>query len=263
MSMLDCPLVIKTKITEENFVLLIKELSLKYRTSWIRKCIRFDGTYLYVDEITSEFGRYHCLDDVIQILRRCVPTNEQVGIIFSGNWSYQVADLYFVDGKIVTTNPIVIEDCDSYTKAMINEIIENNRRIYLERKNQFMPDFPKSSPCVNSLLSCCREERWKSNKITVPYEIFQQAIDNIVVHEQYTILHDKNDFIKDIDYIDVVMPNIVYTDGVHQYNINDINNPILLKICENFGISPMAVYYKNAYDGLYYKYCDVEIYFNK
>lgn len=73
----------------------------------------------------------------------------------------------------------------------------------------------------------------------------------------------KNDFIKDIDYIDVVMPNIVYTDGVHQYNINDINNPILLKICENFGISPMAVYYKNAYDGLYYKYRDVEIYFNK
>lgn len=96
MSMVQMPLLIKVKMTKENYAALIAEAMMRYFRIYLKKHYLYDGTYFTLD--VCDMDNYEIFSEAAMIARFAEPTNETVGLIYDGGCSFSVSELKFING---------------------------------------------------------------------------------------------------------------------------------------------------------------------
>ena len=134
MSMCNMPLLIKVKMTRENYEKLLEEAKTKYKQSYLEKYYLFDEEYFSLD--TDYMDDLDIYKEAEMIAKYIESTEKQVGLIFAHGCSYTVGDLYFKNGIHIIEN-IFEPKCDSKGFANIEEAKQN----YITRKKEFLNSF--------------------------------------------------------------------------------------------------------------------------
>ena len=130
MSMVMMPLLIKVKMTEENFKDLLSEAARMYYRSYLRKYYRYDGTYFTLDLCGIDNPGIYA--EAKRIARFTDCENEVVGLIYNGGPSYSIAELVFSHG---------VPCFKAHTKTKYSDL----QAAYLRHKEIFLNKFPASS----------------------------------------------------------------------------------------------------------------------
>lgn len=140
MAMCMMPLLIKAKMTYENYRDLLLKAVKQYHKSYLKENYRYDGLYFTLD--VCEMDDYNIFHEAELIAQYADPTEYCVGLIYDGSISYSTAELYFSNGKCVTKNPQREADV---------------RYPYEWRKREFLSKFPemefKSYPEIEDILT--------------------------------------------------------------------------------------------------------------
>lgn len=131
MSMCIMPLLIKTLMTKQNYLLLLSEASKIYCKSYLRKHYLFDGKYFTLD--TCDMDSYDIYSEAKLIAKYAERTDDCVGLIHAGCGSYLYYDLYFQDRNPRTLKKNLNPDTYSVSSAKDD---------YLQRRQEFLSGFP-------------------------------------------------------------------------------------------------------------------------
>ncbi len=126
MSMVMMPLLIKVKMTEENFKRLLREAVRKYYRSYLIQNYRYDGTYFTLDMCAVDNPGIFI--EATNIARFTDCENEIVGLIYDEGPSYSVTELVFSKGL------------PSF-KKYDGEIRTDFFREYVHKKEAFLNEF--------------------------------------------------------------------------------------------------------------------------
>jgi len=124
MAMVQMPLVIKAKMTYENYRDMIREATEHYSRRFLREYFQYDGKYFSIDICLMD--NYEVFNIAKMVARYASPTSNRVGLVFSGKRSYDTEELYFEN-----------KEC----KHINEEDAECDRRIFYKRKEQFLSAF--------------------------------------------------------------------------------------------------------------------------
>lgn len=133
MAMCMMPLVIKVEMTYENYKSLLLEAVQRYKKSYLRKNYHFDGKYFTLN--ICDMDNYELFTEAKMIAKYASPTDECVGLIFSGGQSYATKELFFKNKQCITKNPVDSKCMES---------------IFKKHKTKFLSRFPKRKFCYFS-----------------------------------------------------------------------------------------------------------------
>lgn len=129
MAMCNMPLLIKAKMTKENYEKLLTEVRTCYTPKYIDKYYIWENGYFKLNN--DYMDNFDIYEEAERIAKYIEPTEEQVGLIFAKGYAYTMADLYFEKGKVAMKN-ITEEPQD------MNWSFEDYKKDYLRRKRNFL-----------------------------------------------------------------------------------------------------------------------------
>lgn len=129
MAMVMTPLLIKVKMTRENYINLIKEASTKFSKYYLKQNYLYDGTYFTLD--TCEMDDYEIFRETDMIIKYADLTQQEVGLIYNRGCSYSVSKLIFLP-----------KGTYDFGDEITNAGRENNKKVYLQAKETFLSQFP-------------------------------------------------------------------------------------------------------------------------
>lgn len=127
MSMVQMPLLIKVKMTKENYAKLIAEAAKRYCRVYLKKNYLYDGTYFILD--VCDMDNYEIFAEAALVARFAEPTDEVVGLIYDGGCSFSVTDLQFINGGCFTEKKLDKKNPGGYD-------------LYHQKKEAFLSRFP-------------------------------------------------------------------------------------------------------------------------
>lgn len=135
MSMVQMPLLIKVKMTKENYAKLIAEAAKRYCRVYLKKNYLYDGTYFMLD--VCDMDNYEIFAEAALVARFAEPTDEVVGLIYDGGCSFSVTELQFVDGGCFTEKKLDKKNPGGYD-------------LYHQKKDAFLSRFPENEEGTDS-----------------------------------------------------------------------------------------------------------------
>ncbi len=127
MAMVQMPLLIKAKMTKENYAKLIEEASKRYCRIYLKKNYHYDGIYFTLD--VCDMDNFEIFTEAAMIAKFAEPTDEVVGLIYDGGCSFAVTELKFVNGGCFTEKKLDRKNPGGYD-------------LYHQKKVAFLSRFP-------------------------------------------------------------------------------------------------------------------------
>ena len=127
MAMVQMPLLIKVKMTKENYAALITEAAKKYFRVYLKRNYLYDGTYFMLD--VCDMDNFEIFKEAAMIAKFAEPTDEVVGLIYDGGCSFSVTELRFVNGGCLTEKALDKKKHGGYD-------------LYHQKKEAFLNRFP-------------------------------------------------------------------------------------------------------------------------
>lgn len=121
------PLLIKVKMSKENYARLLTEASRRYFRVYLKKNYLYDGTYFMLD--ICDMDNYEIFTEASLIAKYASPTDKSVGLIYDGGESFSVTDLWFENGGCHTEKSLNCNSTGSYP-------------LYQRKKEAFLSRFP-------------------------------------------------------------------------------------------------------------------------
>ena len=130
MSMVMMPLLIKVKMSKENYARLLAEASKRYFRMYLKKNYHYDGSYFLLD--VCDMDNFEIFTEAALIAKYASPTSDSVGLIYDGGESFSVTELWFANGGCHTEKPLSNNPSGGYP-------------LYQKKKEAFLNRFPAAS----------------------------------------------------------------------------------------------------------------------
>lgn len=128
------PLIIKAKMTKDNFDKLIEEAKKEFRWDYLERTYKFDGTFFSME--SCELDDFDIQSEAAMIVKYVESTARPIGLIYWGCGSYTVGYLHVNNGE-----PIFPTKAISIYCACSN--IDIAKRNYRKAKKYFLRNIDK------------------------------------------------------------------------------------------------------------------------